>query len=96
MYNFDPSAVEQFLKEMRVLATNGHNAAHGMRAKVGAKGLVNGVAPSPRTECTPTTSSGNPEGVTVYGGDADANTDADAQGGPAVEERSRRAQSRQG
>lgn len=87
MYNFDPSAVEQFLKEMRVLAANGHNAAYGMRAKVGAKGLVNGIAASPRTECAAATVSENQGSVTVYGAEVD--------GGDAVEESSRRAQTRQ-
>lgn len=86
MYNFDPSAVEQFLKEMRVVATNGHNAAYGMRAKVGIKGLVNGIAASPRTEGAAATTSETHRGVTVYG--------ADAEGDPAVEKTSRRGQSR--
>ena len=88
MYNFNPATVEQFLKEMRTLATNGHNAAYGMRAKIGLKGLVNGVAVSPRTEGTPPTSSVNPERDNTC-------LDDDAERGPAVEERSRRAQSRQ-
>ena len=87
MYNFDPSAVEKFLKEMRVLATNGQNAAYGMRAKVGAKGLVNGIAASPRAECAAATASEYQGSVTVHG--------ADAEGGPAVEGSSRRAQTRQ-
>ena len=87
MYNFGPSAVEQFLKEMRALATNGHNAAHGMRAKVGARGLVNGVAASPRTEFEAVTASENQGGVSACG--------VEAEEGPAVEENSRRAQSRQ-
>lgn len=97
MYNFDPAAVEQFLIEMRTLATNGHNAAYGMRAKIGLKGLINGIAVSPRTECAPATltSSKNPERDNVLGVDGDGDVDGDGEGGPAVEERSRRAQSRQ-
>ena len=34
MYNFDPSAVETFLKEMRVLAAQGQSVAQAMRSKV--------------------------------------------------------------
>lgn len=34
MYNFDPAAVEKFLKEMRQLSAQGQTAAQAMRVKL--------------------------------------------------------------
>lgn len=34
MYNFDPAAVEQFLKEMRLLSAEGQTAAQAMKSKL--------------------------------------------------------------
>lgn len=34
MYNFDPLAVEQFLKEMRLLSAQGQTAAQAMKSKL--------------------------------------------------------------
>ena len=34
MYNFDPAAVEQFLKEMRLLSAQGQTAAQAMKSKL--------------------------------------------------------------
>lgn len=38
MYNFDPLAMERFLKEMRVLAAQGQTAAQAMKSKSVAQG----------------------------------------------------------
>lgn len=38
MYNFDPLAMERFLKEMRLLAAQGQNVAQAMKSKPLAQG----------------------------------------------------------
>lgn len=40
MYNFNPSTVERVLKDMRILATNGQDAAQQMNAKLRVNRVV--------------------------------------------------------